>query len=207
LKPKLGLHSYGRERWFAAQTTKLMLASVSAGFLGYVYLVIAGRSLGPESYGVFGSLFGVFYIFSLIGDAIRIAIASQVASLADKDGASVAVGAIWRPVAKLMLVGLLIVVAFVASSNVVASFLGMGSSGPVLLLGAALVTTLILFATLGVIQGLQRFGWLALAGYLVPHGLKLAFGALFIWAGWELVGLIGALVASNAVAIAVGVFP
>jgi len=201
------VQSLGRERWFALQTTKLFIASALGGLLGYVYLLLAGRALGAESYGAFGSLFGIFYVFSLVGDALRIAIANQVASLAAREGDSAAIGVVLKSAAKLVLVGLLIVILLMANSAAVASFFHMSSTGPVLVLGGALLTTLLLFVLLGIIQGLQLFGWLALAGYLLPHGLKLAFGALALWMGWKLVGLVGALLASNAIAIGIALLP
>ena len=75
------LRSFLKERGAAQQTFILIVASTIGNIFSYLYLLFASRSMGTESYGKFGSLFGIFYIFSLMGDALRITIASRVASL------------------------------------------------------------------------------------------------------------------------------
>lgn len=46
-----------RDRKFLRDTGVLFLALVISGILHYVYQLYIGRALGPEVYGIFGSLF------------------------------------------------------------------------------------------------------------------------------------------------------
>ncbi len=64
------------EQQFARQTILLFGASMIGNVFSYLYLLFAARALGTETYGAFGSLFSIFYIFCLVGDSVRRAIAS-----------------------------------------------------------------------------------------------------------------------------------
>ena len=44
----------------------LIAATLVGGGLNYAYQVLMGRLLGPEQYGVFGSLFGLFYMIMIL---------------------------------------------------------------------------------------------------------------------------------------------
>lgn len=195
------------EQRFARQTILLFGASMTGNVFSYLYLLYAARALGTETYGAFGSLFSIFYIFCLVGDSFRIAVASKVASTRSQLGDWFAVRRLVSPLIKLGVIGGIVIVMLMINSENIASFFHMETVGPVLVLGASLFTILLLFTILGFIQGLQLFGWLAWVGYLVPQSFKLVFGAVFIWVGWGLGGIIGALLASNAVAIAIGIYP
>ena len=163
--------------------------------------------MGTESYGKFGSLFGIFYIFSLMGDALRITIASRVASLKGTTGNANSVKSVLKPLSILLVIGLLIILAIMVNSGHIAAFFHLSNTGPVLVLGLSLIPTFFLFIILGILQGLQLFGWLASTGYLIPQVVKLLLGILFVYVGWGLDGIFAALFASNLIAIVVGIFP
>ena len=93
------------------------------------------------------------------------------------------------------------------NSGHIAAFFHLSNTGPVLVLGLSLIPTFFLFIILGILQGLQLFGWLASTGYLIPQVVKLLLGILFVYVGWGLDGIIAALFASNLIAIVVGIFP
>jgi O-antigen/teichoic acid export membrane protein len=201
------LRSFLKERGAAQQTFILIVASTIGNIFSYLYLLFASRSMGTESYGKFGSLFGIFYIFSLMGDALRITIASRVASLKGTTGNANSVKSVLKPLTILLVIGLLIILAIMVNSGHIAAFFHLSNTGPVLVLGLSLIPTFFLFIILGILQGLQLFGWLASTGYLIPQVVKLLLGILFVYVGWGLDGIIAALFASNLIAIVVGIFP
>ena len=162
------LHSLSLERAFARQSMVLFIASTLGNVFSYLYLLFAGRSLGTESYGMFGSLFGIFYVFSLVGDALRITIASKVASLKGTEGNSNAIKSVLKPILILASLGLLIILAIMVNYRRIGFFFHLSNPDPVLVLGASLLTTLFLFIFLGLIQGLQLFKWLAAIGWGPP---------------------------------------
>jgi O-antigen/teichoic acid export membrane protein len=93
---------------------------------------------------------------------------------------------------------------FGIASYPVASFFHLSFVGPVITLGFSVSVVLMLDTVLGLMQGLQKFRNLGITGYLVSQGLKLLLGVVFIWAGWGLHGAVGALLASTAIGVMVG---
>ena len=66
---------------FTTQPGFLLLATNTGYVFGYLYLVLVGRNLGPDLFGVFGSLVAVFHVWALIGQSLREAMASNIARL------------------------------------------------------------------------------------------------------------------------------
>lgn len=185
----------------------LLIATIVGNVFSYIYLILMGRALGPETFGIFGALFGIFYIVSLTGDALRIVIASQVATIRAEGSELVAIRTVLKPLIKLGLLWLIVPLFFMIGCQPIASFFHMSSTGPVFILGIALFSGLLLPMILGLLQGLQRFRHFAFSGYILPQGLKLLSGVVFIWAGFDLMGAIGALLVSTVIAIPVAIIP
>jgi len=70
---------------FASQTGFLVVATVTGYTFSYLYLVFMSRALGPEVFGILGSLVAIFYIACLVGQALREAIARNVAEIKARD--------------------------------------------------------------------------------------------------------------------------
>jgi O-antigen/teichoic acid export membrane protein len=198
------LHLGSLKREFTSQTGFLLIATTMGYTFGYLYLVLMGRALGPEVFGILGSLVGIFYIACLVGQALREATASSLAEIKAKAGEAVAVGSFLKLGTKLGLLCPLPALVFILASQQIASFFHLNSVTPVLLLGFSLSTTLLLEIISGLLQGLQQFRMLGIITYLVSQGLKLLFGVAFVWVGWGLSGAVLALLASTAIAIMAG---
>jgi O-antigen/teichoic acid export membrane protein len=189
---------------FTTQAGSLFIITGAGYVFGYLYLVFMGRFLGPEVFGILGSLFAIFYIACLVGQALRGAIARNVAEIKARAGESAAVSAYLKLGLKLGLLYLLFPLLFIVASQQIASFFHLTSIGPVIILGFSLLSVLILDIVLGLMQGLQKFRELGISGYLVSQGLKFLFGVVFVWVGWDLMGAVGALLASTAIGIVLG---
>ena len=189
---------------FASQTGFLFITTGTGYAFAYLYLLVMGRFLGPETFGILGALFAIFYIACLVGQALREAIATNVAEVKAKSGESAAVSAFVKLGIKLSLLCLLPTIGFLAASRPIASFFHLTSIGPVIILAFSLFTALILDVVLGLQQGLQKFRDLGITGYSTSQGLKLLLGVTFIWIGWDLMGAVGALLASTAIATVLG---
>lgn len=111
----------------------LLVATVTGYAFAYLYLLIMGRVLGPEDFGILGALFAIFYIACLIGQALREAIATKVAEVKAKDGEIASVAACLKIVKKLVIICLLPCVAFIIVSKPVADFFNVGSIWPVII--------------------------------------------------------------------------
>jgi len=194
----------GSLRNVLASPTGFLVITTTVGYaFGYLYLVFMGRSLGPEAFGVLGSLVAIFYIACLVGQAIREAIAFNVAERKATDGETAAIAMFKKMGFKIALLSLIPTIALAAASSQIASFFHLTSIIPVIILAFSLFTALILDIVLGLFQGLQVFRSLGIVGYVLSQGLKLLFGVTFVWAGWALNGAMGALLASTAIAAVV----
>ena len=200
----IGLRA-GRLRSLASSPTGFLVIATSLGYaFGYLYLVFMGRALGPQAFGVLGSLVAIFYIASLVGQALREAIAGNLAEKRARHGEAAAIATFKKLGLSMALLCLLPTLGLIAASGQIASFFHLTSVTPVLILAFAVFTAMLLDVVLGLLQGLQVFRGLGIAGYVVSQGLKLLFGLVFVWAGWSLNGAMGALLASTAIAVGVG---
>lgn len=184
-----------------SQTGFLVLASTIGYICGYLYVVCMGRALGPEVFGILGSLVAIFYIACLVSQALTEAIASNVAEIKAREGKAVAIATFRRLGIKLGVLSFLPAICFVLASPQIAHFFHLNSVIPVIILAFSLSTTLILGIFMGLLQGLQAFKGLGIINYLISQGLKLLLGIVFVLVGWSLAGAVWALLASTSIAI------
>ena len=169
---------------FTTQPGFLLLATNTGYVFGYLYLVLVGRNLGPDLFGVFGSLVAVFHVWALIGQSLREAMASNIAETKARNGEAVAARTFLGLAAKLGLLSLLPGAVVILFSQRIASFFHLNSEVPVVILGFSLITALMLDIVLGLLQGLQKFVGLGINGFLISQGLKLLVGVALVWMGW-----------------------
>ena len=113
----------------ASQTGFLLVATITGHAFSYLYLLIMGRVLGPEAFGILGALFAIFLITCLLGQALMQAIATNVAEVKVKAGESAAVSAFVKLGIKLSLLCLLPTLLLVAASRHIAAFFHLTSVG------------------------------------------------------------------------------
>ena len=188
----------------ASQAGFLLVTTVTGYTFGYLYLVFMGRLLGPEAFGILGALFAIFYIACLVGQALRVAIATRVAEVRAQAGEATAVSTFIKQGIKISLLCLVPCIAFIIAAQSVATFFHLSDRGPIIILAFSLFTALVLDIVLGLQQGLQKFRALGISGYLTSQGLKVVLGVGFVLVGWGLSGAVGALFASTAIATVVG---
>jgi len=173
-------------------------AAVVNGGLNYAFQVFMGRALRPEAYGVFGAVFALFYVTSILTRGIKFSAIRFTAATGESnhDRATLHGGLLLRSLA----VGTVAFLALGALSPLVADFLGVATVWPVVLVA---VTVPFEFAFRGNVGSLQGFQWFTAQGaYRVLYaGTKLALGVALVWVGYGLVGAFTAL----AVAAALGV--
>lgn len=182
----------------------LLVATVIGYAFAYSYLLIMGRMLGPEDFGRLGALFAIFYIAALVGQALREVVATQFAEVRARERESAAIGAFRRIAVRLCVISFLPCLAIIIAAKPVAAFFNIDSPWPVIVVAVSVFTALVLDVVLGLLQGLQMFKALGITGYTTSQGLKVVLGLVFIWFGWGLLGAVGALVVSTAIAIIVG---
>ena len=191
-----------RRRWGGEAAYFVAFNASSA--LNYIYLVAMGLLLGTESYGLFGALFGLVYLFSALGNTVQIAVARHVASIRAAHGGPlgrrVLVGAFTPALALAAVSGF----AMLVLSPVLADTFH-SSTGPVLWAGLAIALSVLVPAGYGILQGTERFARLG-ASLMVAAVFRLTAGGLLVAAGWgpsgALIGVAIGFAASGLVALA-----
>lgn len=208
--PRGGFMGLLRGRGFAALlrvNTLLFVASMSTNVLTYLYHVVVGHMLGPVGYGTVAALINLSLIV-LIPSTIVVTVMARAAAALTANHQMGQLHDLWARLT-LWLLGAGLIAALVLSvlgRDIVAQFFQIGNPTAVGLLGLLFLTSFIAPLNQGVLQGTQRFVWLAIVTAVWPF-LRVALAVVFIVAGWGVNGAVAALVVASAIPYAVGLWP
>ncbi len=181
----------------------MFIASLVSNFLNYVYQVYMGRALGPEQYGVFGALFAIFYMLSVVSQTLSTAATSFVSKLI-AEGREIGffvLGAIRR----VAIVGLILALLFLLASRSIASLLKISDAEPVVVLALIIFLAWVAPINGGVLRGLKRF--FALGVLNVSNAFfKLATGVALVSLGYGVTGALAGVAAGTLVALLISFF-
>jgi len=164
-----------------------MIANVFA----YLFHIFMARSLGPASYGEFGSLLAIFMILSVPVGTIQTVITKFTARFNSKNEDGKVGSLIFSSIKKLFYYGLFAFILVSLLSPFIADFLHIDSSIPVIIVGLTVLFSVILPVNRGALQGLQKFNALAVNNVLEAV-FRLLLGIILVVLGF---GVNGALLA------------
>ena len=176
----------------------MAMATVASGGLNYAYQVFVGRALGPEQFGIFGALFALFYLSSVLGRGIRFSASRFIAAFERSDPGLSAYyhGLLARSIVFCAIVFLVLVV----STPFIGPFLGVDSTVAILLVAGAVPVSLAFTANKGTLQGLQWF--VPLGGYqILLSGIKLVAAVALVSLGYGVAGALGAVVIATVIVL------
>lgn len=179
----------------------IFTASVISFFFAYIFHFYMARALGPESYGILGSMLSLLYIFSVPGSVIATTLAQIVAEQGKENYGKIK-SILLISAKKLAYIGMIIFVILIALSPLIKDMLNLPSVVPVILLGFSLIFITILPSPRGVLQGMQEFTSLGF-NRAIDKPWVLFFGALFIYLG---MGVNGAILSYGVAALVVSIF-
>jgi O-antigen/teichoic acid export membrane protein len=139
--------------------------------VGYLLALVASRALDEDRYGELTALLGVLLVASVPALALQAVVARSVALRPAEEPRGPRERAL---LLRSLLAGVAVAVLAAAVGPVVAAFLHASVAGP-LWLALGLLPLSVLYAAMGVLQGEERFGMLALliAGQAVGKGVGL----------------------------------
>jgi O-antigen/teichoic acid export membrane protein len=135
------------------------IAGASVG--GYLFNLIAIRWLGAPGYGELAALTSLTLLVLLPLVSIQNAIGRDVAHLWATAREAAVTALFRRWLARMLGLGLLLGGSIVLATGLIQDRLGVESAASVWLTASAIAVSTVLPVTQGVLQGLQRFGWLA----------------------------------------------
>jgi O-antigen/teichoic acid export membrane protein len=150
-----------RRNRLVRQNLVLFIGGLVAGIGGFVYHAIAGRVLGPATYGQVAFLIAVYAVGTAPALILVVVLARYTATLAARGDAGVRtlLGRTARLVAIPCLVAVLLTTLF---ARPVAALGHLGSTIPILILGFSIALIWQVAIPRGILQGLQRFPALSL---------------------------------------------
>ena len=174
----------------------MLIGSAVVSAFNFGYNVATARMLGPEGFGHASAAVTLLMLVSAITLSFQLVCAKFVA----RNESAGAKQSIYRVLhRKAWFVGLLLAVAVAAASGPIADYLNLPSRGIVLLLAAGIAFYIPLGARRGRMQGACSFGPLS-ANFVLEAVTRFGGALLLMWIGYGVLGAVGALTASVAIA-------
>ena len=167
--------------------------------LGYLFHFYAGRKLGPEEYGIFGSLLSLIYIIIMPLNSLQTIISKFVSNFKVRNEYEKISYLVSKSLKRLFFYGIIITIIFLLLSPFIASFLKIEKLSPLIILSFIIILSILVLLIRGGLQGLQRFKLLGVS-YIIEGIGKLGSGLLLISFGFGVGGAVGAIVISYVVA-------
>ena len=177
----------------------LMVGSMVANVINYVYHLLMGRILGPSDYGVLASLFSIFYIIGIVPLSTSVAIAKFISSAKDNRELQETYQGIKDFIFKLAFMLSLILAIL---TPFISKFLHISNVSSVFLLTPILFISLLTLVNQATSQGRINF-----FGFVVPSIVsslaKLVFGLILVFLGFSVFGAMAGIVISALLAFMV----
>ena len=170
-----------------------------------LYHLFMIRVLLPTDYGELNALLALFTVISVPAGTVQTTVARFFSSFKAEKQFDRATELVWHLLLLMSMIALFFFLLTVLGGPFVSSFLKISSRGLIVLFGVGLVFAMIIPVPRGGIQGLQKFGLLAL-NLIFNSGLKLALGVFFIFLGFGLWGAMGAMTVSYVVTTILSLF-
>ncbi|NPV51056.1 MAG: oligosaccharide flippase family protein [Candidatus Methanofastidiosum sp.] len=137
----------------------MFVSLIVARFFGYLFQIYVARSLGPEEYGVFGSLFSLFLILTVPTGTIQTVISRFTSEYKVKHDPELINSLLSISSKKMSFFGIMACGIMIIFSMPLSRFLHIGSLWPVIIIGISVFWSFILPIPQGILQGLQKFNW------------------------------------------------
>lgn len=186
------------------QNVVLFAGGLTAGIGGFVYHAIAGRVLGPATYGQVAFLIAVYAVGTAPALILVVVLARYTATLAARGDAGLAT--LLTRTARLVAIPCLVAVLITALlARPIAAFEHLGSTIPILILGFSIALIWQVAIPRGILQGLQRFPALSLnlSLELVVRTIAVVF---LLKAGYAVSGAMAAVFIGLAFSFVLGLY-
>lgn len=202
MKKRLTLaKNYIKKDDFTRYSTMMYISTLFSGGFNYVYQVYMGRTLGPGEYGIFGALFGIFYMIEVIASTLMTSTTQFVAKFL---GEGKDIGSfIKSSMRHMLIVGMVASIIFSLLTNWIVDILKLQNHWPVLILIIILFLTWISPIINGALRGAGQFLAICLSN-ISNAFFKLLFGILLVTMGFGVSGAMFGIVAGIFFSMLVG---
>jgi O-antigen/teichoic acid export membrane protein len=193
-----------RSNRLVQQNLILFFGGLVAGIGGFVYHAIAGRILGPETYGQVAFLIAVYAVGT--GPAlILVVVLARYTAMLNARGDPGVRSLLARTVRLIAIPCLLFILLTTLFSRPIAAFEHLGSTLPILILGFSIALIWQVAIPRGILQGLQRFTALSL-NLSLELIIRTTVVFLLLKAGYAVSGAMAAVFAGLAFVFCLGLY-
>ncbi|HLQ62461.1 MAG TPA: oligosaccharide flippase family protein [Candidatus Acidoferrales bacterium] len=194
-----------RDSRLARQNLILFAGGLVAGLGGFVYHAIAGRVLGPATYGEVASLIALYAVGNAPTFILTLVLARYAATLLAHNNRAGIRSLLTRTTWLVAIPGLVALLVTGVLAVPFASFLHLGSPIPLLVLGFAIALVWQLAMPRGILQGMQRFTALS-SNLSLEMVVRMSALVALLWAGYAVSGAMAAVVLGITAAYGLGLF-
>lgn len=202
---KSSIYSKDENALLGAGIIFFLFSIFTAGF-NYLYHLFMGRMLGPEDYGILGSLFAIIYIASFSTQTFNLVIAKQVAEFEGKNQKGKIKNLFYAGFKKTVFFGFIGLGIYLLLTPFIADFMKIQSYSEIIIVG---ITSFFLFLGVlftGILNGLQKFFWQNNSSF-VSIALKFLLAVLFVFIGFKINGALAAILLGTVAGIIIAYIP
>lgn len=200
----LAVPAWAKRSLLVRQNALLFIGGLASGSGSFIYHAIAGRLLGPVAYGQVAFLIAAYAVGATAALIISLVLARYAATLISRQDQTIrrvlirAAFVVAAPGAGFVLIAALF-------AHPIATFEHLPSFTPVWLVAIAVALGWLLAVPRGILQGLQRFGSLAINVALDPV-VRVAALWVLVGLGYAVSGAVAAIVIGLAAALVAGTY-
>jgi O-antigen/teichoic acid export membrane protein len=170
-------------------TSLILIGTLIANILAYLFNILVARKVGPESYGVLGALLAMFSLSSWIHLSVFSGVTKQIAHLSSEnktDEITTYYHSVKREIMVLLLVISLLVIF---ASNILSSYFNIPSFNLVIITGVLIWINGMLYFNQGILTGLKRYTQISLAK-IIESLIRLLVVVVFLYLELGLMGVL-----------------
>lgn len=171
----------------------MVFGSNAASAINYLYHLIIGRLLGPSSYGELVALISVLGLLGIIPGAVSLVIVKEISSTKNEQEVNNLIS--WFK-QKIFIFSLIFSILVLILSPFIYSFLHISKVSYLFLIAIILLFSLQSGFNRSILQGLLKFKEMVIS-ILAENGLKLLLSILLIYIGFQVDGVVLALLISG----------
>ncbi|MFH0876432.1 MAG: oligosaccharide flippase family protein [archaeon] len=198
--------AFGKDSTLIKAGAIFFIASVLGAALNYLYHLIIGRMLGPEKYGVLGSLFAIIYFITFFSATFNVVISKFSSHFSGKSEIRRLKHLIIGAAGKIALYGSLLLVIYILFSPQIAHFMNISDINGIIIVGVMAYFSVIFSILIGALNGMQRFVWQNISSFSAVF-LKFSLGVFFVYIGFGVLGALAAVLIGIVVGIMVAIIP
>ena len=169
-----------------------LVATAGVNGLNFLFNLLISRMLGPSHYGALGAVLQVLTVLAVPLGAVALAVTQAVVSAMGNGRTSLR-----SLMMKATLWGVVAMISILALSPLMDGFLNLNSPMTDLALGVWVPVAVVGAVLKGALLGEFRFVPVAVTTFVSDGALRLASGAVLVWAGFGLGGAVAATVISQ----------